>query len=78
MAQMDRLRPAEEQDHASSWSVNQEEVPPVPFEDICRQHSQGIRRYCVARLADPKAAEDATADTSSVVITGSLNPLPRC
>ena len=53
----------EEQDHASSRSVNREEVPPVPFEDIYQQHNQGIYRYCLARLADPAAAEDATANT---------------
>ena len=63
MAQIDHLRPVEEQDHASSRSVNREEVPPVPFEDIYQQHNQGIYRYCLARLADPAAPEEATANT---------------
>ena len=63
MAQMDHLRPVEEQDHASSRSTNLEQVSPVRFEDIYQQHSDGIYRYCLARLADPAAAEDATANT---------------
>ncbi len=63
MAQMDHLRPVEEQDHASSRSTHLEQVSPVPFEAIYQQHSDGIYRYCLARLADPAAAEDAAANT---------------
>jgi RNA polymerase sigma factor (sigma-70 family) len=63
LVQMDRPRPVEEHDHASSRSANLGQVSPAPFEEIYEQHSPDIYRYCLARLADPTAAEDATANT---------------
>ena len=63
LVQMDRPRPVEEQDHASSRSTNPGRLSPVPFEEIYEQHSPDVYRYCLARLADPAAAEDATANT---------------
>jgi RNA polymerase sigma factor (sigma-70 family) len=63
MAQVDHLSPVEDEADAPSREGGQGQEAQPPFEEVYRCHSPDIYRYCLARLADPAAAEDATATT---------------
>ena len=77
MAQVDHLKPVEDIAHASWKGTDRGQAPLVPFDEVYQRHSHDIYRYCLARLANPAAAEDATADAFMKAFSAYLRVRPE-
>ncbi|MHB8393420.1 MAG: RNA polymerase sigma factor [Candidatus Dormibacteria bacterium] len=73
---MDHLRSVEDIKDASRRGTDRGQVPLVPFDEVYQRHSHDVYRYCLARLANTAAAEDAAADAFMKAFSAYLRVRP--